>query len=81
MCGTEMSFKVGRVVHIERVSDPRVQDFIYMWIDQESAFCKHLFDILYLPVIELFSALFLELFEEDIFEENLFVEKEQDTCN
>lgn len=31
-CGTEMSFKVGRVVHVARVSDPRVQDFIYIYV-------------------------------------------------
>lgn len=31
-CGTEMSFKVRRVVHVARVSDPRVQDFIYVYV-------------------------------------------------
>ena len=55
--------KCLRVVqHVEKVFDLRVQDFIYMWIDQESAFvsiCWTFFTFL----LYYFFALFLELFD------------------
>ena len=82
-CGTKVSFKVGRVVHVESVRSQSTGFYIYI--------CGLIKSMLFVSIcLTFFTFLSLNYFllyfqncliEEDIFEENLFVEKEQDTCN
>ena len=82
-CGTEMSFKVGRVVHVESVRSQSTGFYIYICGLIKSllfvSICLTFFTFLSLNYFFLYFQNYL--IEEDIFEENLFVEKEQDTCN
>lgn len=80
LCMVQKHLKVGRDFHcIEKVFDAWVQDFIYMWIDQESALFLSIWHSPPFLCIFFLPYFYSYLIEELISEENLFVEKRSRT--